>query len=349
MSSTESIRVCVRLLVGAALCLVLAFPVLMALGIGVCAVTARAVMEAILGFRSPFVRTPKFGGRADCDLDPVVSRRRLRLPTGLIETFTPSYFQRVANFGRANETPVFIVGMPRSGTTLTEQILASHPKGYGAGERNFASRTFARLPQLVQLEGQSPIDCVDTVSSKKVTALADWHLAQLARLVEKSGQSVGEIDRVFDKMPENYSLLGWIATMFPTASIIHCRRDPRDVAVSCWLTHFKEIRWAFDVDHIAHRIQQYQRLMEHWRRVLPVPILEIDYEETVADFPGQTARLLQHVGLPWHDACLSFYQTERLVRTASVTQVRQPVYRRSIERWRHYEQPLRAMFGRIEA
>ncbi len=266
----------------------------------------------------------------------------------LIEVFSPSYFQRIADYGTPNETPVFIVGMPRSGTTLTEQIIASHPLAFGAGERNFAARTFARLPQLVDQPDRTPVDCVSDISSEQVTALADWHLAQLGQLVEKSGQSAGEVVRVLDKMPENYSLLGWIATMFPAARIIHCRRDPRDVAVSCWMTQFKEIRWAFDVDHIAHRIQQYQRLMNHWRSVLPLSMLEIDYEDTVADTAAQTAKLLQHVGLEWDDACLNFHETERLIRTASVTQVRQPIYRRSLERWRRYEKPLHSLFQQIK-
>ena len=130
---------------------------------------------------------------------------------------------------------------------------------------------------------------------------------------------------------------GWIATAFPKARIIHCRRDVREVAVSCWMTPFKEIRWAFDLRNIGLRILQYERIMEHWRKVLPVPMLEVDYEEMVADQEGQTRRLLDFVGLPWDDACLNFHRTERLVRTASVTQVRQPIYKRSLERWRHYE------------
>lgn len=141
----------------------------------------------------------------------------------------------------------------------------------------------------------------------------------------------------------------WVtrAAAFPNARIIHCRRDVRDVALSCWMTQFAQIRWAFDLAHLAERILQYQRIMDHWRAVLPLPMLEIDYEETVADQAGQTRRLLDFIGLDWDDACLRFHETERLVRTASVTQVRQPVYQRSVARWRRYEAMLAPLLERI--
>lgn len=257
----------------------------------------------------------------------------------MIGTFSADHFRRTHGMGNDSETPVFIVGMPRSGTTLTEQILASHPRVFGAGERNFASRAFHSLPSLMG-RSEEATDCLAEAGVTEIRALADWHLEQLRMLLEKAGLQSGGIDRVVDKMPDNYSVLGWIATAFPKARIIHCRRDMRDVAVSCWMTPFKEIRWAFDLRHIGLRILQYERIMEHWKKVLPVPVLEIDYEETVADQAGQTRRLLEFVGLPWDDACLDFHKTERLVRTASVTQVRQPIYKRSLERWRHYEAAL---------
>ena len=253
---------------------------------------------------------------------------------GLIGAFGADFFRRTQGFGNDSEAPVFIVGMPRSGTTLTEQILASHPRAFGAGERNFAPRAFHSLPVL--MGRPEAFACLADAGASEIRGLADWHLGQLRSLVEKAGLASGDVDRIVDKMPDNYSLLGWIVTLFPKARIIHCRRDVRDVAVSCWMTPFKELRWAFDLRHIGLRIVQYQRIMEHWRKVLPVPMLEIDYEETVADQAAQTRRLLDFVGLPWDDACLAFHKTERLVRTASVTQVRQPIYTRSVERWRSY-------------
>ena len=257
----------------------------------------------------------------------------------MIAAFTPDFFRRTHGMGSTSAAPVFIVGMPRSGTTLTEQILASHPRAFGAGERSFASRAFHSLPALMGREAEVS-DCLADAGPEEIRALADWHLGQLGSLVEKAGREICGTDQIIDKMPENFSLLGWIATAFPKARIIHCRRDVRDVAVSCWMTPFKELRWAFDLRHIGLRIRQYQRIMAHWRSVLPVPILEIDYEETVADQAAQTRRLLDFVGLPWDEACLAFHRTERLVRTASVTQVRQPIYKGSVERWRHYEAAL---------
>ena len=135
--------------------------------------------------------------------------------------------------------------------------------------------------------------------------------------------------------------------LFPKAKFIHCRRDLRDIAVSCWMTNFRHIRWANDPEHIATRFHEYRRLMEHWRQVLPVPVLEVDYEETVADLEGVARRLVAWCGLEWEPACLAFHEGKRPVRTASVIQVRQPIYTRSVARWKHYEKALGALFARL--
>ena len=141
-------------------------------------------------------------------------------------------------------------------------------------------------------------------------------------------------------MPDNYLYLGLLASLFPRAKFIHCRRDLRDVAVSCWMTHFQDIRWANDQQHIASRFHEYQRMMEHWRKVLPVPLLEVDYEETVADLEGVARKLVAWCGLEWEPGCLEFHRGKRAVSTASAVQVRQPLYATSVGRWRHYEQSL---------
>jgi tetratricopeptide (TPR) repeat protein len=258
----------------------------------------------------------------------------------LIEAFTPDYFRRVAGFGRDSERPVFVVGMPRSGTTLTEQILASHPEVHGAGERRFVDLGFAVLPQAVGEQAPPPA-CLGRVTRDVVERVADWHLEQLR------GLDGGRARRVTDKMPDNYQLLGWIVTLFPRARIIHCRRDVRDVALSCWMTHFSRIRWANGLEHLAERINDYLRLMDHYRRVLPASVFELDYEQMVADQEGTSRRLLDFAGLEWRPACLEFHKTERLVRTASVAQVRQPIYRRSVARWKHYEAVLRPLLERL--
>ena len=142
--------------------------------------------------------------------------------------------------------------------------------------------------------------------------------------------------------------LGLLAALFPRAKFIHCRRDLRDVAVSCWMTHFREVRWTNDQGHIASRFHEYRRIMEHWRNVLPTPLLEVDYEETVADLEGTARRLVSWCGLAWEASCLEFQKTRRSVRTASAVQVRQPLFRTSVGRWKHYDRALASLFAQLE-
>jgi tetratricopeptide (TPR) repeat protein len=260
----------------------------------------------------------------------------------LIDAFTPEYFARTRSFGNPNTRPVFIVGMPRSGTTLTEQILASHPQVHGAGERRFINQSFHVLPQAL---GQTlpSVECLTLVTPAAVQELAEWHLQQLDQLDR------GRALRIVDKMPDNYLLLGWIATLFPKARIVHCRRDVRDVALSCWMTQFARINWANDLTHLAQRVNEYQRIMAHYRRVLPTTMLEIDYEQLVSDQEGTSRRLIDFVGLDWHPACLEPHRTERLVKTASVTQVRQPIHRRSVAKWKRYHEFLQPFLKEVAA
>ena len=149
-------------------------------------------------------------------------------------------------------------------------------------------------------------------------------------------------------MPENTLYLGLFAALFPRATLIHCRRDLRDVALSCWLTRFGQVRWACDLDHIAARIAAYRRVMEHWRRVLPVPLIEVDYEAVVADPEGSARRLVAACGLEWDPACAEPHRTRRPVQTASAAQVRQPVYRSSVGRWKNYEPFLAPRFASLD-
>ena len=264
----------------------------------------------------------------------------------IIETFTPDFFARTRSHDGDTQIPVFVVGMPRSGTTLTEQILASHPRVYGAGERGFAGRAFASLPRIMGRDAR-PIECVVDATRDDVHRAGQWHMDRLHQVVAGAGIDPESIDRVVDKLPDNYQLLGWIVTAFPNTKIIWARRDPRDIAVSCWQTQFAKIPWACHHDHIAHRLEQYIRLMDHWQHVLPTEIFVSDYESLVADQEYWSRKLIDHIGLEWDDACLSFNETDRVVRTASVTQVREPIYTRSVERWRRYEKPLADIFDRI--
>ena len=249
---------------------------------------------------------------------------------------TSAFFERVSGFGLDSERPIFIVGLPRSGTTLTEQILASHSQIFGAGELRLAATSSRDW-----LPGTTPaVDALAGLDQATARRLGERHLG---RLQELNGDRL----RVVDKMPDNYLYLGLLTVLFPRAKFIHCRRDLRDNAVSCWMTNFRAIRWANDPEHIVGRFHEYQRLMQHWREVLPVQLLDVDYEETVADVEGTARRLVQWCGLEWEPACLQFHTGTRPVRTASVAQVRQPIYRRSVARWMHYEESLGALFARL--
>jgi tetratricopeptide (TPR) repeat protein len=275
--------------------------------------------------------------RQGMDYDP---QGHTRFVDRLLDTFTPEFFARVRGFGLESERPVFIVGLPRSGTTLTEQVLASHSQVHGAGELNFMRDTFEALPRVLNLKA-GPLEALAQLQQQAALQLAERHLDRLADLDARS-------PRIVDKMPENYLYLGLMAVLFPKARFIHCRRDLRDVAVSCWMTNFRHVRWSADREHIAGRLRDYRRLMDHWQRVLPVPVLEVDYEETVADLEGVARRLVAWCGLEWEPACLAFHETNRPVRTASVTQVRQPIYKRSVARWKNYEPELTPLFAQLE-
>ncbi len=254
----------------------------------------------------------------------------------MIAACTPDFFERVGGFGLESELPVFVVGLPRSGTTLVEQILASHSQVFGAGEIKLAHENMNALGG----ESAEAFENLRRLNRETVHGLAARHLERLRELAPAALHIV-------DKMPENYLLLGLLATLFPRAKFIHCRRDLRDVAVSCWMTNFREVRWASDQQHIALRFHEYQRVMEHWRKVLPAPLLEVDYEETVADLEGVARKLVAWCGLDWEPQCLEFHRSKRPVSTASAVQVRQPVFRTSAGRWKHYEQALAELFARL--
>ena len=149
-------------------------------------------------------------------------------------------------------------------------------------------------------------------------------------------------------MPENYQHLGLIRVLFPQACLIHCRRDPRDVALSCWMTNFSSLPWACDPENIVARFAEYRCLMDHWHKVLPSPPLDVDYEELVEDVEAVARRIVKWCGLEWEPDCLRFYQTQRAVRTANSAQVRRPIYKTSVGRWKNYEKSLGHLFARVE-
>jgi tetratricopeptide (TPR) repeat protein len=258
----------------------------------------------------------------------------------LIKQFQPAFFERVRGWGLDTETPVFVFGMPRSGTTLIEQILGSHPKVYGAGELSIAKEIFDSVPQWMGSK-EAPAVCIPKMSKEVAQHAGKEHLARLRALNATA-------PRIVDKMPDNYLWLGFLATIFPKAKFIYSKRDVHDIAVSCWITNFKQIRWACEQEDIAGRIKNHLRIMEHWRKVLPAPILEIEYEQTVEDLEGVARRMIAFCNLEWDPACLAFHESKRTVRTASLSQVRQPVYKKSVQRWKNYEEPLKQLFSIID-
>lgn len=275
-------------------------------------------------------------GRGSPGYDPA---EHTRFVDGLIEAFSATYFTRVQDFGLEAECPVFIVGLPRSGTTLVEQILASHSQVHGTGEPNRVPRSFDSLPQFLNRDA-TPLACLRNLERSAVQELGRRHLAWLR---ERDATAA----RVIDKLPDNYLYLGWIVTLFPRARIVHCRRDLRDVALSCWMTNFSSVDWASDPAHIVSRFADNQRLMAHWRKVLPAPIQEVVYEDLVADLEGVARRLVSFCGLEWERGCLQFHRTRRPVTSASLMQVRQPIYATSVGRWKRYESLLTPLFSRV--
>lgn len=246
--------------------------------------------------------------------------RRVEQITALYDR---GWLRRARAHGSESTRPVFIVGMPRSGTTLTEQILASHPGAFGCGELRFWLGACVRYESLAQREAQS---------NAAIRAAADDYLKLLASLS-------ADASRMIDKMPANFMNLGLIHAAFPQARIIHMQRNPLDTALSIYFQIFSNTHtYANDLEDIAHYFKQYHRLMQHWRSFLSEgAILDVPYEELVQDPEPWIRKIVQFVGLPWDPRCLDFHQTERTVVTASNWQVRQRITQSSAGRWRNYE------------
>jgi tetratricopeptide (TPR) repeat protein len=230
--------------------------------------------------------------------------------------------------GHDDPTPVFVVGMPRSGTTLVEQILASHPLVFGANELDVLDRVIAGRfgPEAAGL------DALPGLPGADLAELGRRYVAEVRPLAPQARHIV-------DKMPANFRHAGLIHLILPRARIIHVRRDPVDTCLSCFSKLFtgQSLPQTYDLDELARYTLAYRAVMAHWREVLPREVLlEVDYEAVVDDLPGQARRLLDHCGLPWDDACLAFHRTARPVRTASAAQVRRPLYRDAVGHWHAY-------------
>ncbi|MBV8683691.1 MAG: sulfotransferase, partial [Caulobacteraceae bacterium] len=240
----------------------------------------------------------------------------------LIAATPAGFLEGLPHPGVEDRSPILIVGMPRSGTTLVEQILSSHPDVGAGGELQFWGTQDKPREDFWSIT-QTPED---------VSRIAEDYLAVLRGIAPDAA-------RVTDKMPFNFALLGLVSRVFPRATLIHCRRDPIDTCLSIYSTHFEvTFDFAGDRGDLVFFYRQYQRLMDHWRQVLPPQrFVEVDYEALVSDPEPHARRLVAACGLEWDEACLSPHRNTRRIATASLWQARQPIYRTSVQRWRRYE------------
>jgi tetratricopeptide (TPR) repeat protein len=245
--------------------------------------------------------------------------------------FTSELVRTWQNVGHPSSVPVFIVGMPRSGTTLVEQILTSHPAVFGGGELTHFRKAVQETRKVPGGERTFP-EQVLGMTGDCYRDLGSRYLAELERLAPGASH-------VTDKLPNNFIYAGLIHLALPNARIIHIVRDPIDTCVSCFSKLFiYDLNHTYDLGELGRYYRRYQALMAHWHRVLPPGrILDVRYEDVVADLESQSRSIIAHCGLEWDARCLSFYKTERAVRTASATQVRQPIYDSAVGRWRAYE------------
>jgi tetratricopeptide (TPR) repeat protein len=259
---------------------------------------------------------------------------RTQFVDGMIRTYTREALSHVPK-GASNSTlPVLVVGMPRSGTSLVEQVIASHPMARGAGELRFWGQAMRKHP--ARLWGARP-------DQRLVAQLAEEYLQAL-------GVHGRNALRVVDKTPFNSDYLGAVHSIFPNAHFIYVRRDPLDSCLSCYFQDFPpSLNFTLDLSALAHYYREHHRLIEHWRAALPPKtLLDVPYAELIADQEGWTRRILDFLELEWDERCLNFEQTDRSVLTASYWQVRQKIYKTSVGRWRHYEksiEPLLALKG----
>lgn len=247
------------------------------------------------------------------------------------EFFTRENIARLRGAGCQSDLPIFVLGMPRSGTTLTETILASHPDVFGAGE----------LHDIIQIAAHARVEGIGYPRNMCGIEQADLSAMGAQYVAGLRSRAPGS-PRITDKMPANFHYLGLIHLMLPNAKIVHVKRNPVDTCLSNYTRLFNRSQYqSYDLTEVGRYYLHYARLMEHWRMVLPADAFyEIQYEELVADQEGQARALLKYCGLEWNDACMDFYKTERVVRTASITQVRQPIYTSSVEKWRKYQNHL---------
>ena len=256
----------------------------------------------------------------------------------IMAAFQMGSANKLTGLGVEENLPILILGMPRSGTTLAEQILASHPQVHGAGE-------LFEIPRISQClaSGSNWWEGVERLDHSLAANLANDYLAALRKRAPTA-------QRIVDKLPTNFLFIGLIRAILPNATIVHMRRDKRDNCISSYFQNFSEaIPHNHDLGDLGHYYRQYERLMEHWDAVFPGEIFHLDYEWLVREQEAASRALIDRCGLEWNDSCLDFHTTDRTVQTASYMQVRRPIYDASIARWRHYERYIGPLLDALEA
>lgn len=284
----------------------------------------------------------KAGNDMDDRIDPYNADAFSKGIDRMIEFFNEDFFKKHEGWGSESDAPVFIVGMPRSGTTLTEQTLASHSKVFGAGEL----KNMGQIARMIQeaFKDKKPFPaCLSMLDPISACNFGERYVNEVYKLAENNSYA-----RITDKMPGNSLNLGLVALLMPRAKIIHTMRDPMDSCFSCYSHNFASvISYSRKLEDLARHYRDYRRLMDHWHKVLPIEIFDLRYEDMVADHEGMARKLIEYCGLEWEDACLAFDKTERKVKTASLLQVRKPIYGSSVSKWRRYETQLQPLYDAL--
>lgn len=284
----------------------------------------------------------KSGGalkRAQLDYDETASDRNFE---AVKAAYPKGCFKKRPFSGHPSEQPLFILGMPRSGSTLVEQILSSHPDIYGAGEVKYLSRAMTAVRDRFPSLSRHP-ELVAEMNEGQWQLLAQHYLRSLTA-------NAGESARVTDKLLTNYLYVGLIHLLFPNAKIINTRRNPVDTCLSGFTKLFKDdMPHSYDMGELGRYYRRYDALMAHWEKVLPPGVMTVvHYEDVVGDIESEAKRLIDFIGLPWNEACLDFHRSKRPVKTASVAQVRKPIYKDSVERWRKYGDGMQPLLDALD-
>lgn len=259
----------------------------------------------------------------------------------LISVFNSDLLSSVGNSGNKSDKPVFVVGMPRSGTSLVEQILSSHPQVFGAGELMDVGMIIASMQGLPEFE-KDYLDCIPDIRPEQLAEFSDRYKGKIDSLAPNA-------ERVIDKMPGNFPHLGLIELMFPGARIIHCVRNPLDNCLSCYFTDFLGYHpYAYNQADLGFYYCQYLRLMKHWEEVIRLPVYTVEYENLVANQEEISREMVDFCGLDWDERCLQFHKTKRLVKTASYDQVRRPMYKSAIGRSEPYRDKMGALVSELK-